>query len=215
VELATGDFEAAERDVCRALQVGGETAGPWRSYNTALRGKILLDAGRFDDAAEILRRAWTDVLAGWQVRLGTTVRQYLVEYLLREGSCDSELEEAANLLEAQIADSDESGFKNMLVAGQSLTAELELRRGRADEACERNREAVEALEKSGDLPIVRTEEVLWRHARCLDAAGREGGDTYREKSRAVIERKAASLTSEHDRRRLLTATPVARALGLG
>lgn len=214
VALAAGEFEAAEADMRRALESGAETPGPWASYNRAFLGKIFLDQDRFDLAGEAIRAAWSDVQAAWQVRLGTVVRQYLIEFLLRADSSEDELEESTGLVTAQVMDSERSGFKNMLVAAHSLRAELELRRGRPLNAWTESTTAVDALEASGDLPIVRTEEVLWRHARCLAAAGQPDADAYFEKARAVVERKAASLENEEARQRLLATTPVARALEL-
>jgi hypothetical protein len=100
----------------------------------------------------------------------------------------------------------------MLTAAQSLLAELHLRRGSPEEACTASTAAVQRLEASAHLALVRTEEVLWRHGRCLAAAGRDGADEYLEKARAEVRRKAESLERAEDRRRLLEVTPVARAL---
>jgi hypothetical protein len=140
------------------------------------------------------------------------VRQYLAEFLLRDGSSNDEVNEAATLLEAQVADAAQSGFTNMLAGAYSLTAEVELRRNRAAPALEASARALEIIEEHGDVAITRTEEVLWRHARCLTAAGKPGAEDYLAKARAVLEEKAASLPSETARQRLLTVTPVARAL---
>jgi tetratricopeptide (TPR) repeat protein len=212
VALASGEFDAAEADVRRALERGGDGAGPWASLNRAFLGKVFLESGRPNAAGEEIRAAWNAVEQAWQVRLGTVVRQYLVEFLLRPGSSDAELDEAAGLLEAQITDAEASGFTNMLVTGHSLAAERDLRRDRPAEALDRSSRAVEILEAACDLPIVRTEEVLWRHARCLQAAGEPGADAYFGKARAVVERKATSLEDDAAKERLLTMTPVARVL---
>jgi predicted ATPase len=213
VALASGDFEAAERDLHDAIDAGGfHSTGPWACYNQALLGKVQLESGRADLAGETLRAAWSVAQRAWQVRLGTIVRQYLAEFLLRDGSSNDEVNEAATLLEAQVADAAQSGFTNMLAGAYSLTAEVELRRNRAAPALEASARALEIIEEHGDVAITRTEEVLWRHARCLTAAGKPGAEDYLAKARAVLEEKAASLPSETARQRLLTVTPVARAL---
>jgi tetratricopeptide (TPR) repeat protein len=214
IELAAGQFDRAAEDLQRALEKTPETSGPWASYNRALLGKVYLEEGEVDRAGEEIRTAWSAVQANWQVRLGTVVRQYLVEYLLREGSSADEFAEAADLLAAQVADSETSGFLNLLAAAHSLRAEVELRQGRPADAVTESARAVEILGKSGALPIVRSEEVLWRHSRCLSAAGQEGADKYAAKARQIVERKASSLRAPQRREQMLRATPVARALGL-
>ena len=102
----------------------------------------------------------------------------------------------------------------MLAAARSLEGELALRQERTDDACKSSGAAVALLEKYGDMPIVRTEEVLWRHSRCLAAAGDSAADDFRAKAVAVVERKANSLGSDEAKQRMLSSTPVGRALGL-
>jgi hypothetical protein len=212
IALGEGDFAAAEADVRRALEAEGRIAGPWASYNRALLGKIFLDSGRMQEAAEEIRAAWRDAQAAWQLRLGLVVRQYLLELLLRADSSDAELKEADALVMAQRSDAEASGFKNMLVGAHSLKAELELRRDRPLDAVKESEHAVKLLEAAGELPILRSEEVYWRHSRCLALAGKSGADIYAQKARAIVQRKAASLEDDELGQRLLSSTPVARAL---
>lgn len=100
----------------------------------------------------------------------------------------------------------------MLAAAHSLQAELELRYGHPLNACKASAVAVKLLETSGDLPIVRTEEVFWRHARCLAAADQPGAEAYFQKAGSAVGRKAASIEDDEDRQRLLAVTPVAQLL---
>lgn len=220
---------AGDSDV-KALIAQGRAAAP-RSGDLALQARLLHAEGRyvlgtedvvaaitaFEQAREMARRA-KDPVSEFAVAidLGNAVDIQDINrgYLLRPGSSPDELEEAEELFTAQLSDGEQTGHKNLLVAARSLKSELELRRGRPLEACVESTAAVDVLEASGDLPIVRTEEVLWRHACCLAAAGRAEAEAYFEKARAVVERKAASLEDDEARRRFLTTTPVARTLDL-
>jgi tetratricopeptide (TPR) repeat protein len=211
--LAMGEFDKAESSVRAALELRTTSGGPWASYNTALLGKILMDSGQFEVSRDPIYTAWASAKLEWQVRLGTVVRQYLVEFLLRPGSSDEELQEAAGHVAAQITDAEVSGFQNMLAAAYSLAAELALRQKDHGEALRKSTAAVEILDAARDLPIVRTEEVLWRHSRCLRAAGEQGADAYWEKASEVLERKAHSVGDDEGARdRVLSANPVARSL---
>ena len=81
-----------------------------------------------------------------------------------------------------------------------------------DRACAVSEQAVQRLEESGQLALVSTEEILWRHGRSLAAAGRDGAHAYLDRARAELRRKADSLADQPDRLRFLQATPVARDL---
>ncbi len=209
IALARGDFTAAEADLRQALD--GAEPGPWAFYNTAMIGKVFLDAERYEEAGSLIRAAWADIQAHWRLSLGLLVRAYLVEFLLRPGSSAAELEEAAPLVDDELRDAADGKFGYGVVWAESLAAELALRRGDTTAAVEHGRRSVELLDASGDQPIVRMEEVLWRYARCLAAAGSPEAEALRERARAAVERKAGSLPKEEERR-MWEATPTARAL---
>ena len=84
VELASGDFDAAEADLRRALELA--LPGGWAAYNKALLGKVFLDSEKYETAAPQLRQAWSEVQAYPEPSLVIPVRAYLIEYLLRDGS---------------------------------------------------------------------------------------------------------------------------------
>ena len=96
--------------------------------------------------------------------------------------------------------------------GESLGAELALRTNDINTARTRSSHAVAILEAANktSLPIVRTEEVLWRHARVLEAAGSPEFERFRTRARDVVERKAKSLPE--DTRLSHSHTPTARQL---
>jgi tetratricopeptide (TPR) repeat protein len=209
VALARGDFAAAEADLRQALD--GAEPGAWTFYNSALVGKVFLDAERYDEAGSLIRAAWADLQAHWRLSLGLVVRVYLVEFLLRPSSSAAEVEEAAPLIDDELRDGAGGKFDYCVVWAESLAAELALRRGDPNAAVAHGRRSVELLDASGDQPIVRTEEVLWRYARCLAAAGSPKAKAMRERARAVVERKAKSL-SKDEASLMWKATPTARAL---
>lgn len=211
VALARGDFQAAVSDLEAALRLA-DAESPWSSANTAFLGKALVGAGDIFRGEAALREAWAAAEARWQVRLGTIVRQLLAEFLLRPGSSPAEVDEAERLLARQVADSARGGFDNMLTVAESLLAEVYLRRGTLEDACTVSTQAVQRLEESGQIALVSTEEILWRHGRSLAAAGKDGADAYLDRARAELRRKAGSLEDQADRTRFLQATPVARDL---
>src|SRR5262249_14759084 len=105
------------------------------------------------------------------------------------------------------------GFAYGVAWGESLGAELALRTNDIDTARTRSSHAVAILEaaKNTSLPIVRTEEVLWRHARVLEAAGSPEFGRFRMQARDTVPRKAGSLPD--DTRGSHGHTPTARQLG--
>jgi tetratricopeptide (TPR) repeat protein len=210
VELASGDFDAAEADLRRALELA--LPGGWAAYNKALLGKVFLDSEKYETAAPQLRRAWSEVQAYPEPSLVIPVRAYLIEYLLRDGSTELELAEAGPLIANEVQDAEVGSFAYGVAWGESLGAELALRTNDIDTARTRSSHAVAILEaaKNTSLPIVRTEEVLWRHARVLEAAGSPEFGRFRTLARDAIARKIRSLP---DATRLAHAhTPTARQL---
>jgi tetratricopeptide (TPR) repeat protein len=212
--LAACDFDAARADLGRAMSVlPDDVPNPWTAYNEALLGKVELDAGQVDLAGPAIRAGWADTQAAWSVSLGVLVRGYLLELLLRPGAAEAELDEAEGLVGGLLDDADEAGLTYALAFGSSLAGELCLRRGRPDDAVAASERAVSILDERGDLPVVRTEEVLYRHARCLEAAGRPGdAAAFRKRAAAVVERKARSLGSDEAGARFRALNPTARAL---
>jgi hypothetical protein len=205
--LARGDFQAARDDLGHALD--GALPGPWVAVNQALLAKVAFEAGDEQGAARV-REAWAAMQDHWHLGYGLIVRGYLIEYLLRPGSSPDELAEAARLIGDHRRDAEVGGFAYAVAWAESLAAELALREGDPAQALQAGGRAVAILTK--DLPVVRTEEVLWRHARCLQAAGSESeAAAFAQRAAEVVERKAASLP-EADAERLRTATPTAKAL---
>ena len=210
IELASGDFDAAEADLRRALEHA--LPGAWAAYNRALLGKVFLDSEKYETAAPQLRQAWKEVQADPEPSFVIPVRAYLIEYLLRDGSAESELAEAGPLIADEIQDAEAGSFAYAVAWGESLGAELALRTNDTDTARTRSSHAVAILEAANktSLPIVRTEEVLWRHARVLEANGSPEFKQFRTQARDTVARKAKSLPENarpsHGR------TPTARRL---
>ena len=210
VELGSGDFDAAEADLRRALERA--LPGALAAYNKALLGKVFLDSQKYETAAPQLRQAWIEVQEDPEPGMVIPVRAYLIEYLLRDGSTELELAEADPLIADEVRDAEDGGFAYGVAWGESLGAELALRTNDIDTARTRSSHAVAILEaaKNTSLPIVRTEEVLWRHARVLEAAGSPEFVRFRMRARDAVARKARSLPD--DTRGSHGHTPTARQL---
>lgn len=212
IDLAIGDLAEAERDARDAIAHASDPVGPWATYNRAVLGRVLLAAGRPDEAETELRTAWAQAQEAWQLRLGLVVRQHVLGYLLRPGSSDAELAEAEALLGDQVTQSEQGAFTNMVVTARSLQAEAALRHGQVEQACVHSRAAVELLESREHLALVQPDRILSRHATCLAAAGDEAGaQRYRSLAGEAFEHKLASLTDDR-LHGLLEATPLAMTL---
>src|SRR5207244_1005684 len=111
-------------------------------------------------------------------------RAYLIEYLLRPDAPDADLEEASTLIADELREATAGEFGYCVAWAESLASELALRRGDAAAAVEHGAKAVAILDAAGDLPIVRTEEVLFRQARALAALGSPDADAMRARARA-------------------------------
>ncbi|MFD0375611.1 hypothetical protein [Streptomyces sp. NPDC127112] len=69
------------------------------------------------------------------------------------------------------------------------------------------------LDEVGDMPALRTEEVLWHAARALAADGaREEARGLLDRARREVLRKAGLIGDETLRERFLTAVPLNRSL---
>ncbi|WP_211231133.1 hypothetical protein [Streptomyces sulphureus] len=78
------------------------------------------------------------------------------------------------------------------------------------------RESVALLERTGDMPALRSEEVLFHAARALYAAGaRSEAEELLSRAREKMERKAESIEDPALLRGFREDVPLNRALALG
>lgn len=233
LHLATGEAPEAERVLREALAFEEERGGEsgWHAYNTALLA--LLRAREPERAAEALalaEEAWAETQRTWLANLVPIVRNLYAEVLLTtapalqpapathssEGS-DAALERAERLARDTCvetrgsAETRGSGMVRSEIAALTLLSRIQLRRGRGNPtaAADYARRAVRRLRQVGDMPALRTEEVLYHAARALRADGAHGeARELLAEARGRVERKAESIADPALRHRFRTEEPL-------
>jgi hypothetical protein len=99
------------------------------------------------------------------------------------------------------------------IAAHSLRGRVLLRQGDTAAALDQARQAVRILDEVGDMPALRTEEVLYRSAVVQAAAGlRTEALALLERARREVARKADMITDDSLRDRFLTQVPLNSAI---
>ncbi|MEU2250342.1 AAA family ATPase [Streptomyces sp. NPDC019224] len=213
LHLALGSWDRA-RDVLReAMEFEERRDGHsgWHAYNTALLAKVVVrDADRVDQAVQLAEDAWVETQRTWLVNLVPIVRNLYIEVLLEAGG---HAELAARLAEDTLVDTRASGMVRSEIAGFVLRSRIRLQAGRIDLAARDARQALALLAEHGDMPALRTEEVLARAAEALARAG-DGDEAalLMNRARVVVRRKARSIDDPVLRERFLGQVPLNREL---
>lgn len=194
-----GQFAQAERAIRQALALGAEydadAVHPWIGYNHGYLAKLYLDRGRYGEAAVAMAEAVRITDATEHADLATLVRNYHAELLLAEGYAGADAQAAERILVQNGEASRQAGLYRSVAKAHTLLALLRLREGRVDDALRESTAALQVVEQWGSLPALRTEEVLYNHARVLAAAGR-AADAHAMLARAhgVIRAQGARIT---------------------
>jgi hypothetical protein len=99
------------------------------------------------------------------------------------------------------------------IAAHSLRSRILLRRGDTVGAQEQARQAVRILDEVGDMPALRTEEVLYHSAVVLAAGGvLEEASVLLQRARREVDRKAEQVSDDLSRDRFLTRVPLNNAI---
>ncbi|MBA0050418.1 ATP-binding protein [Streptomyces sp. AJS327] len=227
VHIALGEEDSAAEVLSEALAFEEERGAEsgWHAYNTALRALLLSRVpGRQAEARALAGRAWEETLHTWLVNLVPIVRNLTAEVLIEtaasEGPGSAEralLEEAHRLAERTCEEVRSTGMARSGIAAHTLRARALLRGGHPAAAAWQAREALRILDEKGDMPALRTEEVLYHAALALDAGGApEDARALLARARAEVERKAGHLADPARRERFRTAVPLNRLiLGTG
>jgi hypothetical protein len=104
-----------------------------------------------------------------------------------------------------------TGMVRSEIAALSLRGRIHLRRANTTAARSFTQEALRVLEEVGDMPALRTEEVLFHAAEASYADG-DQAEAYEllERARAVVSRKAGRLEDPALRRSFLEDVPLNR-----
>ncbi len=210
VYTAIGLYEAAEATLREGISLLADLPGAMgvRGYLRARLGRLSVEwePPRLADAREALAGAREETVASGIRSILPLVETYWAELLVAEGTPEA-LAEAKEVLGAVPT----YGWARSDIAICSLLARVALAEGRSADAVEPSTNAVEKLaERGGAVPAVRSEEILWTHARVLEAAGDAEAAAYREQAAAVVRAKADSLTDPAQRESFLTRVRLSR-----
>ncbi|MFF2326700.1 MULTISPECIES: AAA family ATPase [unclassified Streptomyces] len=217
VHMGVGAYEDAEEVLGEALAFEADRGGDsgWHAYNQALLAHIVVQQPeRREQALELIADAWAETERTWLANLVPIVRNLYAEILLTAADGSGELlDDADRLAVATCVETRRSGMIRSEIAAYSLRSRVLLRRGDTAGAQEQARQAVRILDEVGDMPALRTEEVLYHSAVVLAAgAAREEAHALLERARREVTRKAEQITDDVLRDRFLTRIPLNTAV---
>ncbi|MFC3999925.1 AAA family ATPase [Nocardiopsis sediminis] len=228
VHMGLGSYEDAENVLNEALDFeagrGGDSG--WHAYNQALLARLLVERPeRRHDSLELIADAWLETERTWLANLVPIVRNLYAEILLlaasetlplTTGDSRESLDQAGRLAEATCAETRRSGMVRSQIAAHSLRSRTLIRQGDTAAARDQARQAVRILNEVGDMPALRTEEVLYHSAVVLAAGGvNEEAHALLDRARREVARKADLVTDDAARRRFLTRVPLNDAIRRG
>lgn len=175
VEIASGHFEEAESYLNQAIALFNNSKIPnsWNGNNLALLGKLYIEWGRLEDATNPIRRGLEESSMTHNVDLISLVRNYYAEYLMHPDNKQQDLEQAAMLLNENLAECRASAMHRSAILALSLLGQIMLQEENRDSAFAFSQEAVEYLERVGRMPALRSEEIYYNHYKVFNALGNE------------------------------------------
>lgn len=215
VYMALGEEAEAEEALREALDFEAERGGDsgWHAYNTALLAQLLVRyPSRSAEGIRLMEEAWAETQRTWLVNLVPIVRNLYAQALLEATppSADAR-EQAARLVVDTIVETRHSGMVRSEIAALSLRSRVLLAQGELDEAEVSAREALRLLNEVGDMPALRTEEVLYQGAVVLRETGNHTEAlALLARARAEITRKAEGIADGSLREGFLRNVPLNR-----
>ncbi|WP_289782033.1 AAA family ATPase [Streptomyces phaeoluteigriseus] len=217
VHMGIGAYGEAEEVLREALAFEADRGGDsgWHAYNKALLAHLIVHRPtERDQALELIADAWAETERTWLANLVPLVRNLYAELLVLAADPSGDLlDQADRLAVATCVETRRSGMIRSEIAAHSLRSRILLRRGDTAAAQEQARHAVRILDSVGDMPALRTEEVLYHSAVALTAAGvRQESHALLERARREVARKAELITDDVLRDRFLTRVPLNHAI---
>lgn len=227
VHTAMGRTASAEQALREAREFeerrGGDSG--WHAYNTALLALLLStdpDPDRRSESRDLIERAWLETERTWLANLVPIVRNLYAETLLNHAAhatarAAAELiEQAERLAVATGVETEQTGMIRSQIAALVLRSRIHLQLGRIAPARATALEALRLLDQVGDMPALRTEEVLHHAARALHAAGDVSrAQELAERARAVVTSKAGHIDDAQERAGYLLDVPLNRMITAG
>ncbi|MGW6306509.1 AAA family ATPase [Streptomyces niveus] len=218
IQIGLGTHPAAESVLEEAREAESARGGDsgWHAYNTALLALLRArDPERRDESLALIEDAWLETERTWLINLVPIVRNVYAQVVLMTAHGDPEaLERAYRLATDTIVETRRTGMVRSEIAALSLLGQVRLAQADTASAANFARQAVQLLERTGDMPALRSEEVLYHAARALKAIGAgQEALTLLEQAREKVARKAGSLDEET--RRVFMREPLNRLIALG
>ena len=210
------EAEEALREALRIEEARGGDSG-WHAYNTALLAHLISrDPRRRGECLTLIEEGWLETERTWLINLVPIVRNLYAQVLLDTADGNPATLEAADRLAAgTVVETRRTGMVRSEIAGLCLSGQVRLRRGDRAAAAQYARESVALLDRTGDMPALRSEEVLYHAARAMHAAGaRSEAVDLLERAQAKTQAKADSIDDPALRRSFLD-DPLNRAIALG
>ncbi|MCX4748102.1 AAA family ATPase [Kitasatospora sp. NBC_01287] len=215
VQTAMGAWTPAERTLREAIEFEDKRGGDsgWRAYNTALLAQLFTrQPARRHDSLELIQQAWLETERTWLANLVPIVRNLYADLLLDLANGDSEqLRRADKLALDTYVETGQTGMVRSQIAALTLRSRTHLLLGDHIAARALAEEALRILDEVGDMPALRTEEVLFHAARAMHATGDEPtAQELLERARTAIIRKADHIDDVEQRRDFLQEVPLNR-----
>lgn len=212
---ATGMFEEAEQALQEAVNLRNSyydgVGYPWVGYNYGVLGKLYCEWGRLTEAAWAMEEAVHISEATQQSDLITLVRNYYGELLMQSDYSGFDLQQAEQVLVQNLGESQLAGLHRSAAAALTLLAQLYLLKSMPEDAFNYSSQAISYLKKWGDMPALRTEELLYNHYRVLAAIGRkEDAISYVNKAHEVLQKKHAQLQDDIQRQKFCTRVTLSK-----
>lgn len=213
VYLSIGYYEVAEALLRGVIDFDQEDYDPWNGNNLGLLGKLYLEMGKKDQAAEILSVAISESESAQQADLITLVRNYCAELYICEHSSHYSQEKARSLLEANILECRKYQLYRSEVVSLALLSRLCRSEGLFDEALMHAAAAIDLVNKYGALPAVRLEEIHFNYYEALlDVGDLASASREIQKAYEILMRKASSLSDRSHRLSFLGRVEMSRII---
>lgn len=219
VHAALGEFGRAEELLRSSLEFEARRGGDsgWHAYNTALLGYVRSQQGADRaDTLDLMTAAWAETERTWLANLVPIVRNLYSEVVLHYAATGNDLDSALRLASDTCVESRASGMVRSEIAAHSLRSRILLQQGETAMAEAAAEEAVRVLDEVGDMPALRTEEVLYHSAVVLHTArSRQRAADLLGRARREVDRKAELIEDTALRRSFLENVPLNRAIREG
>ena len=214
LQTALGLWDDAETSLGEAIAVfeEDERALGARGYFRSLLGRIGVerDPRQLDLARREIEAGRQETHDAKYVSVEPLVDVYWAELLLADGT-EAARREADDLLAASL----DHGWARAKIAMASLRGRIALEEGRLEDALAQSGSAYDRLAKlGGHVPAVRSEEIVFTHARVLDAVSPGSAEARAcfAEAATILRDKAGSLTDPGQRDSLLQRVRLSRAI---